>query len=72
MGTVEFKMAISDKRNIMPGKLHLVSKFNLFSFFVLKFSTPSPMFLQFIVDTWWETYGSRVPHLQKLSIWVLS
>ena len=74
MGTFGFDMAINDRKNIMPSKLHIVSKFNFITFFVLnfKFSMSSLMFLQFIVDTWWETYGRRVPHLQKLVVRILS
>ena len=74
MGTFGFDMAINDRKNIMPSKFHLVSKFNFITFFVLyfKFSMSSLMFLQFIVDTWWETYGRRVPHLQKLVVWIPS
>ena len=30
------------------------------------------IFPQFIVDTWWETYGTQVSHLQKLVVQVLS
>jgi hypothetical protein len=30
------------------------------------------MFLLFVVDAWWTSYGSRVPNLQKLAIRVLS
>ena len=59
MGTFGIDMAINDKKNIMPSKLHLVPKFNFITFFVLnfKFSMSSLIFLQFIVNTWWETYG---------------
>ena len=60
MGTFEFDMASNDRKNIIPSKLRLVLKFNFLSFFVLnfKFSMSSLMIFQFIVDTWWETYGS--------------
>ena len=73
MGTFGFDMAINDRKNIMPSKLHLVSKFNFITFFLLNFKfSSSLMFLQFIVDTWWKTYGRRVPHLQKLVVQILS
>ena len=74
METFGFDMAINDRNNIMPCKLHLVSKFNFITFFVLNFkiSMSSLMFLQFIVDNWWETYDRRVPHLRKLVVQILS
>ena len=43
--------------------LHTLLRLSNFNFFL--------MFLLFVVDTWWTTYGGKVPNLQKLVIYVL-
>jgi hypothetical protein len=75
-GTFGFDMAIQDRKTKMPGKLHFVSNFNVSSYFVSTFnfqiSMSFLMFLLFVIDAWWTSYGARVPNLQKLSIQMLS
>jgi hypothetical protein len=52
------------------------SMFLLRSYFVSTFNFQTSMsflmFLLFVVDAWWTSYGARVPNLQKLVIRVLS
>ena len=73
-----FDIAINDRTNLMPSKLHLVSNFQLsslkfhflFLILYLNFIFVSHVYFihNFIVDTWWENYGGCVPILQMLAI----
>jgi hypothetical protein len=75
-GAFGFDMAIHDRKTKLPSKFHYVSNFNVSSYFVSTFnfqiSMSFLMFLLFVVDAWWTSYGTRVPNLQKLVIRVLS
>ena len=61
MGAFGFDMDINDMKNIMPSKLHLVSKFNFITFFVLNFkffnvfSYVSPIHYRYLVGNLWQT-----------------
>ena len=66
-----FDMAIRDRTTKIPGKLYLVSNFIVSSYFVSTFKF-FLMFILFVVDAWWRSYGGRVPNLQRLVIPLLS